>query len=225
MNSKQSSQRLLDKTYNQICKSLSLQEIRPGDWLRQATLAEEMNVSQATVRDALNKLVTEGLAERVPRKGVRIPFITGQDLADIYELRIVAEGLAWEAAATKITGAELRRMKELLPQSGMNADPDSVEVARQSNKEFHMIAIQASRRWTLINVLTSLLNFNNLYYLLITSPEDTRIKDGKQNIVEHEALIRALEERKSTLARELITTHIKRSMADRVALQNMEVSN
>jgi DNA-binding GntR family transcriptional regulator len=217
---KKSSQRLLDATYDKIYESLSSGSIRPGDWLRQASIAEELDVSQATVRDALNKLVMEGLAERVPRKGVRIPFISSQDLADIYDLRIVAEGLAWEAAALKITEADLARMRALLPLTGTNADPASVEITRRKNKEFHMIAIQASQRWTLINVLTSLLNFNNLYYLLTSTPEQIRIADGQRNIAEHEDLLAALEKRDPGLAKEWIVNHIKRSMSDRVALQN-----
>jgi DNA-binding GntR family transcriptional regulator len=213
-------QRAVDVTYEAICASLSSGEVKPGDWLRQEAIAEAYGVSQVTARDALNRLALEGLAERVPRKGVRIPYISTDDLRDIYEMRLVAEGLAWEAAAQVITDEELQRMQELLPCTGTTADPKSVDVARQKNREFHMVAIQASRRWTLIHVLTPLLNFNNLRYLLTATTAETRIADGQRNIADHTKLLKALEARNSTQTRKLITQHIERAMKDRLALQN-----
>jgi len=213
-------QRALDVTYEAICASLSSGDVKPGDWLRQEAIAEAYGVSQVTARDALNRLALEGLAERVPRKGVRIPYISTDDLKDIYEMRLVAEGLAWEAAAQVITDEELQKMRELLPYTGTTADPKSVDVARQKNREFHMVAIQASRRWTLIHILTPLLNFNNLRYLLTATTAETRIADGQRNIADHTKLLKALEARNPTQTRKLITQHIERAMKDRLALQN-----
>lgn len=213
-------QRAVDVTYEAICASLSSGDVKPGDWLRQEAIAEAYGVSQVTARDALNRLALEGLAERVPRKGVRIPYISTDDLKDIYEMRLVAEGLAWEAAAQVITDEELQKMRELLPYTGTTADPKSVDVARQKNREFHMVAIQASRRWTLIHILTPLLNFNNLRYLLTSTTAETRVADGQRNIADHTKLLKALEARNPTQTRKLITQHIERAMKDRLALQS-----
>jgi DNA-binding GntR family transcriptional regulator len=213
-------QRALDVTYEAICASLSSGEVKPGDWLRQEAIAEAYGVSQVTARDALNRLALEGLAERVPRKGVRIPYISTDDLRDIYEMRLVAEGLAWEAAAQIITNEELQKMRELLPYTGTTADPKSVDVARQKNREFHMVAIQASRRWTLIHILTPLLNFNNLRYLLTATTAETRIADGQRNVADHTKLLKALEARNPAQTRKLIIQHIERAMKDRLALQS-----
>ncbi len=214
----QTAKRLIDKTYDQLVRSLYSGRILPGDWLRQQSIADEYAVSQATAREALNRLVTDGLGERVPRKGVHIPVITSTDLIDIYELRSIAESLAWEAAAVLITDSEIRSMKDLLPLTSSSADPDSVAVARQKNMEFHMIAINASRRWTLINILKSLLGLNNLFYLLSASDENQRILNGQKNIAEHQDLIFALEQRDPEQAKKLIISHIQSAKEDRVAL-------
>jgi len=213
-------QRAVDVTYEAICASLSSGDVKPGDWLRQEAIAAAYGVSQVTARDALNRLALEGLAERVPRKGVRIPYISTDDLKDIYEIRLIAEGLAWGAAAQVITDEELQKMQELLPYTGTTADPKSVDVARQKNREFHMVAIQASRRWTLIHILTPLLNFNNLRYLLSSTTGETRVADGQRNIADHTKLLKALEARDSALTRNLIVKHIERAMKDRLALQS-----
>ena len=217
--------RLVDTTYENLCASIANGVIKPGDWIRQASLAEELDISQVTARDALNKLVTEGLAERIPRKGVKIPFIFPEDLQDIYELRMICEGIAWQVAAERITEKDLDQMRSILPYTGTNEDPKSVNTAREKNQEFHLIAINASGRRVLIRILSQLLNLNNLRYLLSSSPAEVRIRDGRVNIEEHTALLAALENHDGKLSRSLIENHIKRSMSDRLALYGNSAPN
>jgi len=71
----------------------------PGIWLRQSEIADELAVSLTPVREALDQLVAEGLAQRVPYRGVRrtigermerskytAPHATHHDEADVTEL-------------------------------------------------------------------------------------------------------------------------------------------
>ena len=45
--------------------------IRPGEWLRQERLAQELGVSQMPVREALKRLAAEGFVEHLPYRGAR----------------------------------------------------------------------------------------------------------------------------------------------------------
>lgn len=224
-NSPTNNPRLSDLAFEKILEWLSNGKLRPGDWLRQESLANELDVSQVTIREALNKLILEGIAERVPRKGVRLPFINIDDLMDIYQVRLLTEEMAWKSATEKIVRDELCALRELLPDTGTNADPKSVEIARRKNQEFHMIVIRASGRKTLVHILTQLLNMDNLRFMLQSTPKDIRVKDGQVNIKEHEALIAALERRDSELVGRLIKEHISRSMVDRLEISNRVIQS
>ncbi|MCK4356784.1 GntR family transcriptional regulator [Candidatus Bipolaricaulota bacterium] len=51
----------------------------------------ETGVSQATVREALTRLVSDGLAAHVPHRGVKAVTISVEDMRDIYDMRRVRE--------------------------------------------------------------------------------------------------------------------------------------
>ncbi len=61
--------------------------LRPGEPLHQKALAAEFGVSQITVRDALDKLVANGLATRQPYRGVRVIDLSAAELAEAYSCR------------------------------------------------------------------------------------------------------------------------------------------
>jgi DNA-binding GntR family transcriptional regulator len=173
-------------------------KFEPGEWLRQERLAEELEVSQTTVRDALNQLIGEGLAVRIPYKGVRVVTISASDLEDIYAMRAVLEGLAAEGAADHITEEELKRMRALLADTIVNESQDSVPVAREANRKFHETFIEASRRRFLIRTLRQLWDWIDPLMLYSRTIEteiglETRLKWGERDRYQHTRLLEALE--------------------------------
>lgn len=173
--------------------------LKPGDWLRQESLAEELDVSQTTVRDAFNQLIGEGLAVRIPYKGVQVVSLSAADLEDIYAMRAVLEGMAAELAAENISPAQLQQMKELLPATVVSNDPDSVATAREANRKFHEIFIEASQRQYLIRVLRQILDWIDplMLYSKTKNTEiglETRLKWGERDRFQHTRLLQALED-------------------------------
>ncbi len=211
-------QRLADTVYDTFYEAIISGNIKQGEWLRQTSLAEKMKVSQSTIREALGRLVAEGLAEQIARKGVQVAYINENDLSDIYELRILAEGLAWESATSYITAQEIKSMRELLSPAEDEKNNSIVRNLRKANQTFHMIPIYASKRRYLIKTLSGLINLNNYFHLLQEKPLEVQIQDREVNRAEHEELINALEAGDGKLTRNLIEKHIRRSLSSRLDL-------
>ena len=146
-------QTLAEATAEALREAILDGRLKAGEWLRQETLAEEMGISQMTVRDALNQLAGEGMAVRIPYKGVRVVSLSVEDIENMCTIRALLEGLASELAAEYITPEELDQMRKLLPESTINAEMESMEGARHANRKFHEIAIRACRRPFLIQLL------------------------------------------------------------------------
>ena len=205
---------LADGAFRVLRGAILSGRLQPGEWLRQEALAEELGVSQTTVRDALNRLIGEGLAVRIPYKGVRVVALSPEDLADIYAMRAHLEGLAAESAAQAITADELDEMRALLPDTVVGTDPDTVARAREANRKFHTIFIEASRRRFIVRVLRQIWDWIDPLMLYSRTAEtemgeETRLKWGERDRYQHERLLAALEAGDGERAREVATEAVE----------------
>lgn len=69
-------------------------DIAPGELIVERKWAAQLGVAQASVREALNILASEGFILRVPGRRARATKFNKQDVEQIYEIRGVLEGLA-----------------------------------------------------------------------------------------------------------------------------------
>jgi DNA-binding GntR family transcriptional regulator len=106
-------------------------ELKPGERLIEADLAERLGVSRAPLREALKQLVAEGLLVNVARRGTTVIALTEKDIREIYSLRTALETLAIELITPAITAVQLaqfealvRQMRELAADHGMSAHVD-----------------------------------------------------------------------------------------------------
>ncbi len=119
---------------------------KPGDWLRQESVARDEGVSQTPVREALKQLVSEGLLEHVPYRGIRVVTLSVEDAEDLYLSRAVLEPMAARHAATEITVEELRELVSLHERMLACEIPVRLKEYRDLNRRFHETIISASRR-------------------------------------------------------------------------------
>jgi DNA-binding GntR family transcriptional regulator len=92
------------RAYERLRADILHGRVRPGAPLRLATLATELQVSQSVVREALLRLITQGLVTATPNQGFRVIPLSAADLTDLTNLRINLECLALEQS---IAGADV----------------------------------------------------------------------------------------------------------------------
>ena len=130
-----------DIVYDRIRTAIATGEIQPGERLRQEALAQDLGVSQSTVREAINRLIAEGLADEEPYKGVKTVVLPLEAQVDVIEIRIALECMAMESAARCISEADLERMRNILPRTAEH-EGNSAAAAWEANREFHWIAMR-----------------------------------------------------------------------------------
>ena len=86
------------KAYRLIIHDIKT-KCQPGDFLLERDLAERFGVSRTPVTIALNRLVAEGLLQKLPKKGCFIPNLNYDDARAAFSVRILLECEAARCAA------------------------------------------------------------------------------------------------------------------------------
>ena len=92
---------LKEEIFDVLHEKIIAGKVLPGDWLRQDDIATQLGVSMTPVREALDLLVSVGLAERVPYRGVRVPQPSADEIAESYAMRLLLEAAGARGAALK----------------------------------------------------------------------------------------------------------------------------
>ena len=96
-----------DEIYEILHQRIIAGKYSPGEWLRQEEISSQLGVSQTPVREALELLVSAGLAEREPYKGVRVMQLSQAEIAELFGMRMFLEVSSSMMAAQRITDQEL----------------------------------------------------------------------------------------------------------------------
>jgi DNA-binding GntR family transcriptional regulator len=186
---------------------------KPGDWLRQDDIATQLGVSMTPVREALDLLVSAGLAERVPYRGVRVREMSTKDVVEAYGLRLVLEAVIAQEAARNITPDQVAVLEDILEKMKKHETLQDVSSERQSSREFHTAVAEATRNDLLIKLYAVVTNaFPDwlLYEALFRYPEllaDSMLSTYQ----EHVAIVEALKKRDAEQAVRKSIEHLSES--------------
>ena len=70
--------------------------------ISEKTIADELGISRTPVREAIRKMISEGLLYQVPSSGTFVTNPDRQSISEMFEVRMALEGLAVEKAAELI---------------------------------------------------------------------------------------------------------------------------
>jgi len=166
----------------------------PGEWLRQEELSSQLGVSQTPVREALDLLVSVGLAERVPYRGVRVPKWDRSEIVDAYILRLVLESAAARLAAQNITIEQQNSLLKTVEQTKSLTRLEDMSSHRRLNKQLHQLIADASGNTLmskLYKITSNLFPDWRLYEYMFRHPE--LLKDSlEREYLEHLGLVEAI---------------------------------
>ena len=147
---------------------------KPGDWLRQDDIATQLGVSMTPVREGLDLLVSSGLAERVPYRGVRVREISPKDVAEAYGLRLILEVVIAQEATRHVTPEQVASLERMIVEMKKHNSLKEMSMARRLSREFHSAIAEASKNDLLIKLYAVVANaFPDwlLYEALFRKPE------------------------------------------------------
>lgn len=128
-------------------------DFRPGTRINEQALGREFGVSRAPLREALNRLVSEGLLTSVMNKGFYRKSISVDEVLDLYQIRIALERRAVFLAIQRATDAEIQSVQEYWSSVMSNSARMAPADYLFADEEFHRRMVAMAKNKELSNFL------------------------------------------------------------------------
>jgi GntR family transcriptional regulator, rspAB operon transcriptional repressor len=143
MGSRPATAQLSKQIYEHIKADISALELKPGDPLQELELAARYGGSRTPVREALTRLLHEGLVVRSGR-GYAVTTFAPEDVRHLYEIREALERMAVRLAIERATDAQLAALVEELDAHQPTIDRGDVATFNHLDSSFHLSLARAS---------------------------------------------------------------------------------
>jgi DNA-binding GntR family transcriptional regulator len=162
---------------------------RPGDRIGQIMVAQELSVSQTTVRDALATLEREGLVERIQNQGAVVVELSRADIEEIITLRTTLELMAIRRVVNRATPEQLDELEDNIKAMQSSQRPEDTA---ELDLQFHEVLMRIADHKRLAACWQSLLG--QLRLLLVHQHQRDR-RSHQGTIRNHRALLQFLRAR------------------------------
>ncbi|MEU3280815.1 GntR family transcriptional regulator, partial [Streptomyces antibioticus] len=128
---------LRDRVHEALLELITTRALRPGQHLVESELAGHLGVSRQPVREALQRLNTEGWVDLRPAQGAFVHEPTEEEADQLLTVRTLLEAEAARLAAAHADRAGITALEEILALGMRAAEDDDVDAAVALNARFH----------------------------------------------------------------------------------------
>ena len=191
-----------DSIAQELKTALLAGEFKPGADLLQTELAERYAVSRIPIRDALRELSEEGLVVIGANGNARVIEPSREEVAELFDIRVLLECDCLERAALNLTAAELEDIERLRRKADLDAGSGDWAA---SDWQFHCAIYRPAQRPRQLKMIGSL---RQTCQFLITAYR-TLPRKTKTWLSDHAALVAHLKKQDSVGASRVLRRHIE----------------
>ncbi|MGW5644305.1 GntR family transcriptional regulator [Saccharopolyspora sp. NPDC003752] len=198
----------VQRAYAEIVDRMASGELAPGSWLREGALADSMGISRTPVREALNKLSSEGLVRLERNRGAQVVAWTHQQITEIFGVRALVEGYVAALAAQKVDEETLGKLEDNLAeyeQTIKAGGSGALQRAAALNNEFHAMILDATENDSLVFLLSGVMGLPLVRRTFLRYTE----RDLARSVEHHRELVEAFRRRDSETAEMIMKVHIR----------------
>ena len=196
---------LRQAVYDAIAEMIITRVLQPGEHLVETELATQLGVSRQPVREALQRLQTEGWVDLRPAQGAFVHVPTDEEADQLLAVRALLEGESALLAAHRAGPEDAERLWELQRAGEEALRTDDREALVAANANLHAYIVQMSGNKVLAEHIAMVDRRVRWYYTPIA-----RLRGGKA-WEEHAAIIKAVAEGNAKRAGDLMRRHAERT--------------
>jgi DNA-binding GntR family transcriptional regulator len=212
---------LQDQVYRSIRQKIMDGRVQKPRDLSRRVLEAELGVSSTCVQVALARLEGEGLLESRPQSGTFLRRIDAREHGDHYQVRQWIEPPAAAQAASRITPAQLKRLRQSCADYAAYEEywrhgpavmtPEVVDRAVAAENAFHGTIMEAAGNDTATHIIENLRVFVYNRLMNLELPPAVVAHLTGLTVKEHHGILAALEQHNARLAEQRMRRHLQRA--------------
>ena len=201
-----------EKAYRLIINAIR-HTYRPGDFLLERNLAESLGMSRTPITIALNRLISEGIITKLPKKGCIIPSLDPSDAKKAFKVRKLMEvegGLIIGDLANPIS---LEHLENLIDKTKNAVATNDFQAFTSLDEDFHHSLLQLAENNYLYESWKRIYLRCNIYtrYFDFHYTRDNLFKEN--TLKQHIDIVKAIKEKDKKRIISSISKHIDNALA------------
>ncbi len=198
-----------ERAYTAIRKLLVEFKLKPEERINEVQLAKSLGVSRTPIREALNRLASEGFVTLTPNRGFFFRALNIDDLLDLYELRSIVECAAFTLMCQRADDDGIARLQAYwneARQGYTERDPDEI---LHLDEGFHLLIAELSGNPEIRNQLSAI----NARIRFIRRIQIEHVSHDQGLVLTHSQIVEAAVERNAAKGTELLKAHIEMTVS------------
>ena len=192
------------QAYDYVREQIMSMGFRPGQTITDSQVAEALDISRTPAREALRRLQQEHLLTKEARRGWKVTSLSVQDIHDIFEIKLLLEGLIARQAAACEDEDKRAALERAIAKMELAAQDHNFEQWSDADWDLHQLVFSMSPNARLGRIINSL---NAQWYHMRVGLKAMEGRVGRSN-QEHSEIVDAILARDGAAAEEAMRTHL-----------------
>lgn len=199
---------LADQVYEQLRSDILHARLLPGDLVSENGVAHQLGVSRTPVREAVQRLVREGLVQVLPQRGSYVALLSMQRIHEALFVREAVETqVVRRVAQTVVDPANWRLLDDFVSRQTQALAAGDLVAAMAADDAFHRALLDLcamSGAWSVVVQARDMLR----RVRAIAEPE---LQTGEQALEDHRGIVDALRRQDAELSAQRMAQHVRRN--------------
>ncbi len=214
---------LAEAAYIKLRNMILTGELPPGTAITENSIVDRLEIGKTPVREAMRRLVLEGLLEVTPRLGYTVTPVTREDVENLFQIRVALEVAAAQLACERLDEASIDRLAELSLVGYTVDDEESLNAYIGVNAEFHDIIGLASGNRRLMDMIANLMTESRrfIHMAILSDAHGERVR------LQHEEIVEAFRRRDKAAVGVAMAVHVddgRQIVLDSLILERVSAS-
>ena len=202
----------------QIRSAIVRGALGPGEQLGEAELAAHFQVSRGPLREAMQRLLSEGLLYSIRNRGIFVTELTFDDVVDIYRSRWVIEGGALDLVLEGRREQTWKALEPAIEEMRTAAEREDATGVSDGDRRFHEILVASADSPRLVRAARTLL----VETRMCLGALQTTYPDLHVQVDEHVVLREAIRTADREAVRRLLDEHLHDTVTRLRERQNVD---